>query len=199
MFRFADLPGMIMESIRDPQESATKLMSTAPPREALWTALALVAVLSTLLSQFGFMLSGGSEAAMGVLDSGPLIMAFIGAFFIVLTVFLVFWIGRACGGTGSFEETLLLIVWLQVIFVAVQIAQMVLALVAPFMTLMVVVASVGLFFYLLTHFIVALHGFRSAGMVFAGIVISAFGVLFVVGLVMAMLGIAPGPTTGAPV
>jgi len=36
-----------------------------------------------------------------------------------------------------------------------------------------------------------LHRFQSAGMVFAGIVISGFGTLFVLGLAMSILGIGP--------
>ena len=192
MFKFSDVPNLILESIRDPQEGATRILSFAPPREALWLLLVLVAVLSTLMSQVAFVLSGASaDASMGTLMGTPVGMAAIQALFIVGTVYLVYWVGRACGGHGSFEETLLLVVWLQVIFVAVQLAQLVLAIVAPFLTLLVLVASVGLFFYLLTYFVLVLHRFQSAGMVFAGIVISWFGTLFVLGLAMSILGIGP--------
>lgn len=192
MFKFSDVPNLILESIRDPQEGATRVLSFAPPREALWLLLALVAVLSTLMSQVAFVLSGASaDASMGTLMGTPVGMAALQALFIVGTVYLVYWVGRACGGQGSFEETLLLVVWLQVIFVAVQLAQLVLAIIAPFLTLLVLVASVGLFFYLLTYFVLVLHRFQSAGMVFAGIVISGFGTLFVLGLAMSILGIGP--------
>lgn len=183
---------MILLSLRDPQEGASSVLSMAPPRDALWLMLALVAVLSTLMSQIAFVLSGGAgDASMGALMGTPLGMAALQAFFILMTVYLVFWVGRACGGQGNFEETLLIVVWLQVIFVAVQLVQLLLAIVAPFLTLLVLVASVGLFFYLLTYFILVLHQFKSAGMVFVGIVIAGFGALFVLGLVMSVFGLGP--------
>ena len=106
MFKFSDVPNLILESIRDPQEGATRVLSFAPPREALWLLLALVAVLSTLMSQVAFVLSGASaDASMGTLMGTPVGMAALQALFIVGTVYLVYWVGRACGGQGSFERT----------------------------------------------------------------------------------------------
>ena len=48
-----------------------------------------------------------------------------------------------------------------------------------------------MFLWLLTNFVAVLHGFRSLGMVFVMIVVSAFAVTFVLSIVMSILGIVP--------
>lgn len=187
---------MILQAVQDPRESAARILSVRPKRDALWLLLALVAVVSTLLSQVGVLLSGASgDALMGPFGGAPITMAAIQAMFMLLMVFAVYQIGQWCGGTGTFDETLAIVIWLQVILVALQLLQFVLLLITPAVAMLVGFAAIALFFYLLCQFIVVLHDFRSAGMVFVGVILSMFGLMFVMGLLMAMLGVTAGLPT----
>jgi hypothetical protein len=65
---------------------------------------------------------------------GPAATGFIQLLLLVVMVFAIFWIGRSMGGSGSFEETILLVAWLQFIMVCLQVVQAV---------ALVLVAAVG--------------------------------------------------------
>jgi hypothetical protein len=54
---------------------------------------------------------------------GPAATGFIQLLLLVVMVFAIFWIGRAMGGSGSFEEAILLVAWLQFIMVCLQVVQ----------------------------------------------------------------------------
>ena len=58
----------------------------------------------------------------------------------------------AFGGTGRFEEALTLVVWLQFIFICVQILQLLAVLVVPPVAGLITLLAVGLFFWLLVNF-----------------------------------------------
>ena len=98
-------------------------------------------------------------------------------------------VGRMFGGTGRFDEALALIVWLQFIFLCVQILQLVAVLVIPPMAGLITMLAVGLFFWLLVNFIATLHGFTSLGMVFVMTILSGFTILFVLSLILTLLGV----------
>jgi hypothetical protein len=193
MFDLNALPRLLAQSLRNPREGAATILSMRPPRAALWMLLALVAVVSTLMSQLATLVFVGqiSADAVGSFGLSPLAMAGLQAFFVVVMVYVTFWASRAAGGTGSFDETFLIVVWLQIVLVAFQILQLLLLPVSPAIATLVGFVTIGMFFYLLTNFLMALHNFRSAGMVLAGIVMTAFGVMFLMGIAMTVLGLAP--------
>jgi hypothetical protein len=86
--------------------------------------------------------------------------------FLYLMIHAVTTIGRFFGGTGSFEESALLVIWLQFIFICVQVIQIAAILLLPPLAGMITILAVGLFFWLLVNFIAVLHGFTSLGLVF---------------------------------
>jgi len=50
----------------------------------------------------------------------------------------------------------------------------------------------GLFFWLLVNFIAALHGFTSLGMILVATILSAFGIIFGLSLILTLLGLGFG-------
>ena len=74
------------------------------------------------------------------------------------------------GGTGSFPDTLLAMVWLQFLMLGLQVIQLVLMVLFPPLAAIVNLAGFAIFLWLLTNFIAELHGFRSLLAVFGGII-----------------------------
>ncbi len=185
-----DLLGLAVETIKNPREGASTILNFAPPREAIWYMLALVVVLSVILAQAtALLVSGGG--ANGPFALSPLMLGFVQGGLLLVMIYATFWIGRAFGGTGSFEETMLLVTWLQFILVCLQVAQTLAMVLLPPFAGLIGIAALFLFFWLLVNFVAILHGFASLGMVFAGIILSFFGIGFGLALILTLIGLTP--------
>jgi hypothetical protein len=190
------LLAMVWRTVRNPREGATELLSLGVPREALWPALALVVVLSILFAQVTSLLMTG-QAGMGGMPIGPAATGFIQLLLLVVMVFAIFWIGRAMGGSGSFEEAILLVAWLQFIMVCLQVVQAAALLILPPVAGLIGVAGLVLFLWLLTNFIAVLHGFSSLVQVFIMILVAAFGIAFGLSIILTLIGVTVPVVEGA--
>ncbi len=187
-----NLLAMVWRSITNPREGAEEVLSLGVPRDALWTLLFLVVVLSAFLGQVAtFLLVGveGAEAA-GLLGL-PIATGAIQLGALIGTIFAIQLIGRAFGGTGSLDETVLLVAWLQFVMLCVQVVQTILIVVAPAFSSFLVIVALGLFMWMLTNFIAVIHGFRSLAQVFVMILLSLFMIAFVLSILLAIIGVTP--------
>jgi hypothetical protein len=190
-----NLVAMAWRSVKNPREGATEVLSLGIPREALWPALALVVVLSILLANVtALLLAGDAAAAMPV---GPAATGFIQLALLVVMVFAVFWIGRAMGGRGSFEESVLIVAWLQFIMVCLQVVQAGILVISTPIAEIFGLLGVLLFLWLLTNFVAVLHGFSSLFQVFVMILVSAFGIAFGLSIILTLIGVTMPMMDGA--
>ena len=182
------------DTVANPREGAETILSLGLPRQALWLAFALVIVLSMMLGDILYILADIPQDGplTGPIYSAPVVMGLLQAAFLVLMTHAMTYIGRFFGGTGQFEEALALVVWLQFIFICVQVVQLVAVLIVPPVAGLISILAMGLFFWLLINFIATLHGFASLGKVFGMTLLSAFAILFTLSLVLTMLGITFG-------
>ena len=190
------LLAMVGRSLRSPREGAEEVLALGVPKEALWLILAIVVVLSVVLAQATSLIvvGAGGEMFDGLL-SNPMVTGTIQLGLLLLMIAAVYVIGRAMGGSGSFEESMLLMSWLQFIMVVIQVAQTLAMLVLPPVAGLIGVAALVIFFWLLTNFIAVLHGFRSLAQVFVMILVSGFTIAFFFSLVLTLLGVTmPMPT-----
>ncbi len=185
---------MARDTVSNPREGAETVLSLGVPRQALWLAFALVIVLSMLLGDLLYLLAGLPQGGplTGPMGSSPVVMGGLQAAFLYMMAHAITQIGRLFGGTGRFEEALLLIVWLQFIFLCVQVVQLAALLLIPPVAGLITVLALGLFLWLLVNFIATLHGFTSLGMVFVMTLLSGFAILVTLSLVLTMLGITFG-------
>lgn len=183
------------DTVSDPKEAASTVLSFAPPRDALWLMFALVIVASMFLGEVVALLVQMPTAETGMMGS-PIVLGLVQALFLFALTHAIHRIGRAFGGTGRFEEALLLVVWLQFVFIVVQLIQIVAILVVPPLAVLVTLVAMALFFWLLTNFIAVLHGFTNLGQVFLMIIVSIIGIAFALSIVLAILGVGlpQGPT-----
>lgn len=194
MFDFKTLVGMAVRTITNPREGAEEILALGIPRAALWPLLALVVVISTFIVQVINIIGSmqGAEPAPGIYGQ-PLALGSIEFVILAVAAFAIYRVGRGFGGKGTLEESVLLVAWMQFVMILLQVAQLVLMFLMPFLAQLVGMASIVLFFWLMTNFIAVVHGFRSLAQVFLMMIVVAFGLIILFSIVLAMLGVqVPG-------
>lgn len=183
---------LVLETIRKPKVGADVILAQRFQRGVLWQLLALVTVLSVLAAQITILLlgPGSGELLGGQLLENPLLATLIQAVLLLTLVYAAFAIGRTFGGQGAFDDVLALVIWLQFILLVIQMVQTFALIVFPALGVLIAFASVVLFGWLLVNFVAHVHGFQSLAHVFVGILVSAFAIIFLFSLLLAMLGIA---------
>ena len=168
-------------------------MAEGLPQHVLWMMLALVVAISVLLGQGSLLVSSSGGMLTNPYLANPLVMFVVQMAVLVVMIFATFHIGCWMGGMGGFGPTIALVTWLQFVLVCLQAVQTVALFVVPPFADVLGIAGLVLFLWLFTNFVAVLHGFKSLGLVFVMILMSAFGVTFVISLVLTILGIsAPG-------
>lgn len=175
-------------TLQDPRQAARVLLAEDVPMRARTAGLLLVAVVSALLAslQVGTDLQGLDPLSAFMLAS-PFRAALFQWLFLALSVVLIHRVGRAFDGRGSLPDALLIVVWLQLLMLALQLLQLAATLVAPPLSGVIGLAGFALFLWLMTAFIAELHGFRNRGLVFFGMVLAALGTGFVLGIAMILI------------
>ncbi|MDP3961733.1 MAG: Yip1 family protein [Pseudorhodobacter sp.] len=180
----ATLLALARLSLKHPRDGARQVIARHLPRSVGWLGLGLAAVLSTLLVHLSFAMQPADvKSFFAATIASPLRTALLQAGFMGVAVAAVTSIGRWRGGHGSFDGALILVVWLQFLLLGLQAVQLVAYAVAPLLADLIGLATVALFFWLLTNFIAELHGFKSLGLVFVGVLAT---------LVVMVLGLAFG-------
>lgn len=189
-FDFQNLLRAVGRSLSEPAEIAGEIVAMQWKREALWTALALVTVLNVLLLALLQMISPVPDALeqQGIVLSPFTYTLLVGAF-LVLFVVTIQGFGRMLGGKGSFDATLTLMVWFQVISLSLETVQFVLVLVSPVLGGLFGMVSLGLLLWCIMNFIDVLHGFQHKGKALAVLVMSLIGTAMGAGVILAIAGV----------
>ncbi len=175
-------------SLRDPQAAARRIMELSLRRDALWTALTLVAIANTFLV---LLLVRGSAAAMpmpGYVEA-PIALFLLIAGLMVVYVHAMFWAGRALGGQGLLDDVLAVLVWFQVLRAAAQMAVILVGLALPPLGLLLslVVAIWG--FWIFLNFITAALNLRSVGHGLLVLILAGVGLILGLGLLLSVIGL----------
>jgi len=173
-------------SIADPEKGGREILALNPPLPARWLALAAAVVLGVVVAYMLPLMAGQTE---GVLP--PFAAVGMQAGVNILAIFLMTHVGRMFGGQGRLEDALLLVAWLQALMIAVQGVQLVVLLILPPLAGLVTILAVALFFWLLTGFVQAMHGFPSRPMVLLGVLASLFVAAFVLSFFLLLIGFDP--------
>lgn len=183
----ATVSALVRLTLTRPRDAAERLIGMNVPDDARWLGFVLVVVLSVLLSHASLTLMGDAEYGGSLLN-----VAVMQSTILLATVVAVQGVGRLFGGRGTFPDTLLLMAWLQFVMLVFQIVQMAsLALMPPLFGLIVVLSLVA-FLWMLTNFIMALHGFQSALKVVVSIIFTIFAMSFALAILLAVFGMVPG-------
>ncbi|MEE9388382.1 MAG: YIP1 family protein [Paracoccaceae bacterium] len=179
------------ETLLAPRQMAHNVKDIQMPRQQRWQALILVAALSAVLSYLSYYaINLTSENTIDLPSkSGP-----FGLFFLQITtmftlVFAIQLVGSWAGGTGTLDETILLVAWMQFVLVSLQILQVIFIFISPVIAFLIGLAGVVLVLVLLTVFISALHGFKSLPGVFLSMLVVLVVFASILGAVLKALGI----------
>ncbi len=100
---------LIQTSIRDPREGAEQVLAFGFPRDVLWTALALVAVVNTLLLYFMVQVSNPDVLVPGYFNQ-PMVLFLLNGGLMVVYIHAMYWGGLAIGGQGQLLDVLAVVV-----------------------------------------------------------------------------------------
>lgn len=181
------LRDLVILSVRDPAAAAREIIAFDLPRDVLWTALALMAVLNTLLYSVTTSLVPGPSPMPAIFQTPFAYLVFMGGGLVLVTVAL-YWTGRSFGGTGSMDDILSVIIWLQFLRVVVQVISIVLLLTLPLLAALVTLAAAILGLWIFVHFVDQAHRFGSPLKAVGVIVASFIGMVMGLSILLAMFG-----------
>lgn len=187
----SDLWALARLTVRDPRQGMRGVLQTNPPSGVRMTALALIAVASSLMMHVSLWLAPtpAPNPLIEMLIATPFTTAGVQIVVLLIASWLIFQVGKAWGGQGSFGDAVLAVVWLQVFLLALQAGQTVGLALIPVVAVLIGPLSLVVFFWLQTQFVAEVHGFRSGAKVFLGIILTIFAVSFLaVFLIMALFG-----------
>lgn len=180
-------------SILTPRRTAQDLLSLRLSSSTGLIALTLMVVLTAALSTLAFlMFPADMPAEWAALFANPLKLALTQGVILMISVMLILGVGKMFGGTGSFADALILMAWIEFFLLVLQVLQVAMLLLAPPLAEVLGLLGGLAFLWLLSHFVAELHGFRSAGMVFAGIVACVLLISFGMALLLVMVTGARG-------
>jgi len=188
--RLRDLFPLARDTVADPGAGLRRLSTLGLERRELWLALAAVTATGVAITDVMLRLIArqGLEPMFSI-GFPPLFTAAAEFVLLSILIFVIHRVGRMMGGTGSLEDTILAMVWLQFIMACLQALQLVAMLTLPFLAGVLGMAGAVLFFWLLTGFIAELHHFRSRGKVFVGIVIALLALATLLVFLLTLLGV----------
>jgi hypothetical protein len=189
-----DVTDLLRLTFRDPRRAARTLLEAGVPGEARWLGFALVVVLTAAITQLAVLgLPDPAGSPFEAMMRNPVSGAVAQGGMLLLIVVGMSAVARWFGGTGSFSDALLLASWIEFVLVILQAVQLVIAFAVPFLALVIGLASVAIFFWLLTYFTAELNGFSRPVLVFVGIIATLFAAAFVAMILFGGLGMVPGP------
>ncbi|RYH10517.1 Yip1 family protein [Tropicimonas sp. IMCC6043] len=186
------IPVLVWQTLRAPRRTAERILGLRLPPNVLWEALFLGVVI-TVIAVVGLMLAAPADPtdpatmALQEMYAQPIPVAIGQTLSAVITVFAITWIGRFFGGTGTLEGALALVAWHQIFLLSVALAGILAGLIFPPILSLLLIAMIVLYFYVLTQFICALHGFANPVAVFGMILVSFFALLLAVSVLTGIL------------
>jgi hypothetical protein len=186
------LKDLALETIQSPRSAAQKIMSLNLSRDVLWSGLALVACINSIIYSFSLFL--GDSSMLPTLFRNPVMFFLLVTGVLVLTVHAFYWTGRALGGQGDLGELLALVVWLQGLRAIAQAAMFVLLLISPVIGQLFSLAIGVLGLWITVNFITEamrlpglMHG---VGVIILAAVGIVFGLMILAGLIgMSAMGV----------
>ncbi|MBF9029670.1 hypothetical protein HKCCE3408_04610 [Rhodobacterales bacterium HKCCE3408] len=181
-----ELVALTRLTLSAPRTGAAVVLREETGREGAWLLFAIALVLSIFGVELEFL-------ALGVRNVALVYVAATQAGASLILLGAIHHVGRAFGGSGDFDGALKIVAWINFVFLFVQAVRIVVLLVLPPAEDVFMMLSFALFLWLLVNFTAELHGFRSLGRVFLGVILAAVGLIAVFNLLGSLFGISVMP------
>ncbi|WP_425039325.1 Yip1 family protein [Primorskyibacter sp. S187A] len=185
-----------LRSVSEPREVARDLMALNIPHTALWPALGVVVLLSTVLSGGLNMLSPASGGPLAELMNRPFLSAFMTFGALVLTIFGLHWAGRMFGGKGRLGDMILVMTWFQAVLFVAQIALVLVTLALPPLGALLFLGFIGVSFWMAVAFVDAVHHFESYFKAFGVIMFALVAIAFGLSIMLSLMGVGAEGVVG---
>ena len=190
----AALKPLFLLTLRDPREAAGMIVAMRLPSQALWLALSLVSVLTSIIFSALLHAAPMPQDEIGqLLESSPgynspLIFAMLQWGRAVLSIFVLYWVGKAFGGLGELVDVLAVMTWLQVVTFVLVGVLFVLGVVLPMLSSLGMLVVFGWWLWAVVCFLDVAHRFESGVKAFFVLLFSIFGVLIGLSLFLGVIG-----------
>ena len=187
-FSLRSIFGLAQFSVQNPRAASRSLMAMNLPKNARWLLFFLSVIASALASYIGFrLLPADAQVIWADAMSRPMQNVILQTAFWLLAVVGLHRAGRWGGNPGSFADTLLLVSWWQILFFGLQAVQILALLVFPLLGEMLGLIGLVAVMWLLTQFVMELHGFQYFWRVFPLVLGALFVAVVALGLILAVL------------
>jgi hypothetical protein len=181
-----------IDSFTHPREAARRLLDMNIPSELVLQAGVAATCSAMVLAFVSVLLTPGTvDPISAALISRPLATAVAQFAIMIIAALVTSFAGRMFGGQGGFWGALTLIVWLNILMVAVQAVQIISILVFPPLAAMLALATLFWALWAFTAFVSVLHGFTNPMFVLGGVLLTSLVFFFALAMVLAMLGFVP--------
>ena len=177
----ADWKALFVLTVKAPRDGAQQVLALGLPAQALWIALSLVSVVTSMIFAGLLQLAPMPQDEMGDLVrtmpayDAPLIFALLQWARAVVTVFVLFWVGRTFGGTGRLVDILAIIAWLQAVTFCLMLGIVVLGALLPFVSSILVLVMAVWWVWAVVSALDVAHGFDSMIKAAAVMIVSVIG------------------------
>ncbi|HKL65206.1 MAG TPA: YIP1 family protein [Roseovarius sp.] len=183
---------LVRQTLFEPRDAAQRIVSSGLSARDGWLALALMAVLNTLVYSLSARLNPPADPAMSEM-MGPALgapLVFAAALFAALALTAVAFMqaGRALGGTATTTDMLVLLAWMQALRLMVQVVLVVLAMAMPALAGIVVIVAAVWGLWILLAFMAEAHGFESLWRAAGALAIAFAGLVFGLSLLFSLVG-----------
>lgn len=189
----SSLVDLARDTFGNPRAGMRRVLNLGLTRGISIELLVLTAVISAVLSEISLYLAPMPDEAEMVrsIAGGPVSVVMMQIGLLLVVALGVHRIGRAMGGTGDLTGAMLVVVWVQVMMIMLQLVQMVTLLLVPPLATLIGLASIGVFFWMITNFVTELHGFEQRAKVFGVVMVGFVALGLVLSVVLSVLGFVP--------
>lgn len=181
-------------TLQDPRGAAERVIALHLPTQTLWLALSLISVVTSLIFSILLQAAPLPPGELGALVQSspgyqsPLIFALMQWGRVVISVFMLYYVGRAMGGQGSLADVLSVITWLQAVSFVLIAGLSLIGLAIPFLSSLGMLVFLCWWVWAITSFLDAAHGFGNPFKALGVLLISVIGVLIGVSIAMGVIG-----------
>ncbi len=172
-------------AFREPRAAAADVIALGVPREALAPALFLIVALSAIVNAPAEFISPSPMNGISHFQMTVFLLVLFGTF-----AAAIYKIGQAMGGVGTWQDSLLLAVFFQAIFLPAQVLQVVLMASIPVLSGLFALFLFVFGIWVNVNFIAALHGFSTLGRAFGVLILASIAVAVVMMVAAPMIGIS---------
>lgn len=194
----APLFELFKRTLSEPRIVGAQLIAMNFPKQALWLALAAMAVVMSLLASAMLQMAPLPEGELGDLFRmspayrSPLMFAVLQWGQAVIGVFVLTWIGRIFGGEAAVEDMVVVMVWLQIVLFVLALGATAVSILLPPAAPIAMLAYVAWAVWMTLSMVDAAHRFDSSLKALCVLVTAFFALILGSAILASMIGMAGG-------